>query len=58
MSEDERIAIDDFMKQTDPCAEALEGYEPQDNRRLFSCLDEIIERVAQGRQRPNRLMAP
>ncbi len=51
-------AIDDFMKQTDACAEALEGYEPQDNGRLFSCLDEIIECVAQGRQRPNRLTVP
>ena len=50
-------AIDDFMKQADACAEALEGYEPQDNRRLFSCLDEIIERVARGQQRPNRLAA-
>ena len=49
--------IDDFMKETDACAEALEGYEPQDNSRLFACLDEIIDCVAKGAQRPKKLAA-
>ena len=48
-------AIDDFIKETDACAEALEDYEPQDNSRLFACLDEIIECVAKGQKRPERL---
>ena len=50
-------AIDDFMKETDACAEALEGYEPQDNSRLFACLDEIIDCVARGQKRPKKLAA-
>ena len=47
-------AIDDFMKETEACAEALAGYEPRDNTRLFACLDEIIDCVAQGAKRPKR----
>ena len=50
-------AIDDFMKQTDACAAALERYQPQDNSRLFTCLDEIIECVAKGQKRPKKLRA-
>jgi len=47
-------AIDDFMKETEACAEALAGYEPRDNTRLFACLDEIIDCVAQGAKRPKK----
>ena len=49
--------IDDFMTQTDACTDALQGYQPQDNRRLLACLDEIIRRVADGQKRPAKLDA-
>lgn len=50
-------AISDFMERTDAFAEALNGYEPQDNQRLFACLDEIIEHAAKGMKRPTQLAA-
>jgi uncharacterized protein (TIGR00661 family) len=50
-------AVGDFMSEVDACAKALEGYQPQDNGRLFACIDEIVERVAAGKKRPKSLSA-
>ena len=50
-------AIDDFLRGTEACAEALESYEPESNARLFACLDELVERVAQGAKKPEKLAA-
>jgi uncharacterized protein (TIGR00661 family) len=49
--------IEGFMRETDACVEALQGYEPQDNSRLFACLDELVDYVSKGRKRPKRLAA-
>ncbi len=50
-------AVDDFMQQTNAYARALEAYEPEDNGRLFACLDELIECVRKGQERPKTLAA-
>jgi uncharacterized protein (TIGR00661 family) len=50
-------AVDGFLEGTEACAEALESYEPQDNAKLFACLDEIVERVSQGKKKPKNLAA-
>jgi len=50
-------AIDDFMNQTEACALALSAYQPQHNRKLFACVDEIVEHVARGEKRPETLVA-
>jgi uncharacterized protein (TIGR00661 family) len=48
-------AILDFLAKTDAFARSLSRYRRQDNRMLFACLDEIIERVARKESRPKRL---
>jgi uncharacterized protein (TIGR00661 family) len=47
--------ISDFLERTDEIQKSLSSYERKDNRILFSCLDELIERVASGKKRPKRL---
>jgi uncharacterized protein (TIGR00661 family) len=49
--------IEGFIQETDACVEALQGYEPQDNSRLFACLEELIDCVSKGQERPKRLAA-
>ena len=44
-----------FLENTDEFAKALSSYERKDNRMLFDCLDEIIERVAKNKKRPRCL---
>ena len=48
----------DFLSRTDDFAQNLSRYEPQDNRLVLGCLDELIERRARGEHRPDRLDAP
>jgi uncharacterized protein (TIGR00661 family) len=47
--------ISDFLERTDEIQKSLASYERRDNSILFSCLDELIERVASGKKRPKRL---
>ena len=44
-----------FLESTDEFAKTLSSYERKDNRMLFDCLEEIIERVAEDKKRPKRL---
>lgn len=51
-------AISEFLGRTDEIAGALSGYVRRDNRILFACLDELVDRVAEGKKRPKRLSTP
>jgi uncharacterized protein (TIGR00661 family) len=44
-----------FLERTDEFAKSLSRYGRQDNRMMFECLDEIIERVSKNKKRPKRL---
>ncbi len=46
-----------FLGQLDRFAENLKGYPRQDNAMLLACVDELLERIAAGKKRPNRLAA-
>ncbi len=48
-------SISDFLGRTGQITEALSGYPRRDNEILFACLDELLERVARGKKRPQRL---
>lgn len=50
--------VEDFLGKVDDYAHRLQGYERRDNSMLFACVDELIERAAQGDKRPKRLEAP
>ena len=49
--------IDDFLARTDEHEHALLGYVPQDNARLYACVDEVLARAARGEPRPRTLDA-
>ncbi len=44
-----------FLDRVDDYQHALESYPSRDNSILFQCVDELIERVANGEKRPVRL---
>ena len=48
-------AISGFLERTSEFEKALASYERRDNRIVLSCLDELIARVAAGKERPKRL---
>jgi uncharacterized protein (TIGR00661 family) len=50
-----RGPIRTFLSRTAEFQEALSSYERRDNRILFACLDELIERLAAKKKRPKRL---
>jgi uncharacterized protein (TIGR00661 family) len=47
-----------FLADTASCARALEAYEPKDNSLAIGCVDELVERVANGEPPPVRLQGP
>lgn len=52
----ERV-VRSFLEKTGEFSESLSQYKRQDNRLLFDCLDELIERVSRNKKRPVRLDA-
>jgi uncharacterized protein (TIGR00661 family) len=44
-----------FLDKVDTYQEQLESYPARDNSILFACVDELVERVARGEDRPVRL---
>lgn len=50
-----RRAVRAFLERTEEFEKALESYELRDNRILFACLDELIDRVGKKQKRPVRL---
>jgi uncharacterized protein (TIGR00661 family) len=51
-------AIELFLDGIHKLAEGLQAYEPRDNAMLFGCVDELLERVARGEDRPDVLDGP
>ena len=47
----------EFLDRVDTYQENLQSYPSRDNSILFACVDELIERVARGEERPVRLEA-
>ncbi len=50
--------ISDFLSKLDSFDERLSHYPRQDNSMLFACVDELLDRIAKGKKRPNRLKTP
>lgn len=48
-------SIEGFLERLDEFSKNLEGYPRQDNSMLLACVDELLERIADGKKRPNRL---
>ncbi len=46
-----------FLDKVDIYQETLQSYPSRDNSILFACVDELVERVANGEERPVRLDA-
>jgi uncharacterized protein (TIGR00661 family) len=53
----EPAAVETFLAGLPGFAEALRGYVPRDNAMLFGCVDELLERIGRGEDRPDRLAA-
>jgi uncharacterized protein (TIGR00661 family) len=47
-----------FLENTRHYERALEAYPSQDNSMTFRCLDELLQRIADGESRPVRLTSP
>jgi hypothetical protein len=47
-----------FLSGLPSYEEQLQRYVPRDNSMLERCVDELIERVARGEERPDRLDSP
>ena len=47
-----------FLENVDSYAKNLERYQRQDNSMLLNCVDELLERIAEGKKRPNVLTSP
>lgn len=54
----DRDAMEPFLARADEYSHALESYERRDNECLFACVDELIQRVERGDERPVTLDAP
>ena len=50
--------ITGFLSKLDSYSERLAHYPRQDNAMLLACVDELLERIASGKKRPNRLKSP
>ena len=50
--------VEGFLARTNEFAQALAGYERQDNSMLFACVDEIIDRCSSHGKRLKRLKTP
>jgi uncharacterized protein (TIGR00661 family) len=51
---DEAI-IEDFLQGTDEMAQNLSRYVPRNNSMLFECIDELLRKVVEGKDSPERL---
>ncbi len=49
--------LQQFLERVDVYQDTLQSYPSRDNSILFACVDELIERVARGEERPVRLDA-
>ena len=50
--------ISAFLANLGAYAKNLESYPRQDNSMMLACVDELVERIAQGKKRPTRLRSP
>ena len=49
--------LQQFLERVDIYQDTLQSYPSRDNSILFACVDELVERVARGEERPVRLDA-
>lgn len=50
--------ISEFLANLGSYTKNLESYPRQDNSMMLACVDELVERIAQGKKRPARLRSP